>query len=295
MSEEETYLVKGREKKDLTFVTDEKMYEDIVSFMDATLPDYKGILSDATIFADGVMKGSNPYIAVAVDMYLKSINHPHRIATLADLEKNPNDVRDCEIMVGLALRSLEDPNMEIANHLYDQLKSRKPGIEFPIYIDLRGLTLDDRLNIRLLDEARHETAPCLNWHFGTTYTYTDSFGLPFANGDKSGTKMISTGTPHSVVRRNKFLDYFHSVYEANEKGVTGVSMYTGEFALQVHQGITSMLYASQDMLSPFELVRFNNNRRKLSGHAIDPMKKVALAKAVDEPFRDLDFETVLSL
>ncbi|HLD55629.1 MAG TPA: hypothetical protein VJB35_05200, partial [Candidatus Nanoarchaeia archaeon] len=54
--------------KDLNFITDENLYKEIVCYLDKTFPAYTETLSGRLSF-DGVMKGSNPYIATAVDMF----------------------------------------------------------------------------------------------------------------------------------------------------------------------------------------------------------------------------------
>ena len=53
------------------------------------------------------MKGSNTYIAAAVDMYFKSINSEFRIARQSDLETNLKMFKGFYIDSGFALRNLE--------------------------------------------------------------------------------------------------------------------------------------------------------------------------------------------
>jgi hypothetical protein len=172
--------------EDLAFVTDGKMYGEIVEYLDRTFPSHTNVLSGKLEFADGVMKGSSPYIATAIDMYLKSINSSHRIATQRDLETSIQMFKGRYEDSGLALRSLKNPNKVQAGHLYNQLKSKNPNIEFPIFIDLRGLELDGNLNFNLTGESKYETAECLNWSSGTHYSQRDDFGLPSAKDPSSG-------------------------------------------------------------------------------------------------------------
>ncbi|KHO53139.1 MAG: hypothetical protein QT05_C0008G0023 [archaeon GW2011_AR13] len=137
--------------KDLNFITDENLYKEIVCYMDKTFPSHIAILSGKLYF-DGVMKGSNPYIATAVDMFFKSINDTHRIATQKDLETN----------------------LEMFRGFY-----------------LRGLKLDANLNFNLTEESRYKTANCLNWESATKYSKIDEFGLP-KEKDENSSRLIWT-------------------------------------------------------------------------------------------------------
>ena len=120
--------------KELSFIEDENLYKEIVKYLDKTFPAQKDNLSNKLKFENNVMKGSNPYIATAVDMYFKSINSKHRIARQLDLETNLQMFKGFYEDTGLALRSLEEPNKFRAEHLYKQLKLINPNIKFPILL-----------------------------------------------------------------------------------------------------------------------------------------------------------------
>jgi len=141
--------------KDLAFITDENFYKEIICYIHKTFPYNTTTLSGKLSF-DGVMKGSNPYIATAVDMFLQSINDTHRIA---------------------------------AKYLYEQLG--KANSTLPIFFDLRGLKLDANLNFNLTEESRYKTANCLNWESGAKYSKIDEFGLP-KEEDKNSSRQIWT-------------------------------------------------------------------------------------------------------
>src|SRR3989339_694650 len=125
---------------DLAFITDENLYKEIVCYMDKTFPSHTATLSEKLSF-DGVMKGSNSYIATAVDMFLQSINSTHRIATQKDLETNLEMFEGFSEDTGLVLRSLKGLNQDKAKYLYEQIG--KANSTLPIFFDLRGLKLDE--------------------------------------------------------------------------------------------------------------------------------------------------------
>jgi len=177
--------------QDLQFITDENLYNEIVKYLDKTFPAHKRNLSEKLSF-DEVMKGSNPYIAVAVDMFLKQEMPEYRIATQRDLETNLQMFKVFQIDSGLALRSLADSNVEQATHLFNQLQKRNHNINFPIWVELRGLTLDNDLNFNLTDGSRYKTADCLNWEKGTHYLETDDFGLPKSKSSMLGRRIWTT-------------------------------------------------------------------------------------------------------
>ncbi len=172
-------------KKDLQFITDKNLYKKIIKYLDKTFPNKKSDLSAKLKFEDNVMKGSNPYIATAVDMYLKSINSKFRIARQLDLETNLQMFKDFYVDSGLALRNLENSNKIQAEYLFAQLKKRNPNIQFPIWINLKGLNLDINLNFNLTDESQYKTAECLNWENGEKYSKIDELGLPKEKDDSS--------------------------------------------------------------------------------------------------------------
>jgi hypothetical protein len=174
--------------KDLQFVTDKNLYKEICKYLKTEFPD----LDNPLTFSDKVMKQSNTYIAVAVDMYFKSINSEFRIARQSDLETNLQMFKDFYIDSGLALRNLENANKEQAIYLFNQLKQKGfTEKDFPIWINLRGLSLDKNLNFNLTDESLYKTAKCLNWKNGTKYSQVDDFGLP-KEEDESSNRQIWT-------------------------------------------------------------------------------------------------------
>src|SRR3989339_85687 len=175
--------------KDLNFITDENLYKEIVCYMDKTFPAHTTTLSGKLSF-NRVMKGSNPYIAIAVDMFLQSINDTHRIATQKDLETNLEMFQGFYEDTGLVLRSLKYPNKDKANYLSKQIG--KANSTLPLFLDLRGLKLDANLNFNLTEESRYKTtANCLNWESGTKYSKIDEFGLP-KEEDKNSSRQIWT-------------------------------------------------------------------------------------------------------
>jgi len=179
---------------DLSFMTDEAMYKEIIKYMDSKFKNHKHKLSQKLSFKDGVMKSSNPYIAIAIDMFLKTQMPEYRIATQRDLETDLQKFKEFYIDSGLVLRSLEGVNQEKARHLYEQLKSRDPKINFPILLNLRDLNLDKDLNFNLTDESLYKTAECLKWPHGTKYSQTDDFGLPKTKDETASRQIWTTQT-----------------------------------------------------------------------------------------------------
>ena len=175
----------------LSFIKSKYLYEEIIKYLDKTFPTNKSILSEKLRFRNGVMRGSNPYIAVCVDMFLKERHYPHRIATQRDLETNLQMFKGCYKDTGLALKNIAEPNKSQAENLYTQIKKVSPNIEFPIFVDLRGLVLDSNLNFNLTDESKYKTAECLNWKDEKRYSKIDDFGLP-KEIDKNSKRQIGT-------------------------------------------------------------------------------------------------------
>jgi len=177
---------------DLSFVTDENLYKEITKYLDLAFPGHKDILSENLKFENSVMKGSNTYIATAVDMYLKSINSEYRLATQLDLEQNLKFTADTYNDSGLALRNLGKANKDQAIYLFNQL--RKKGLtekDFPIWFNLRELNLDNNLNFNLTDESFYKKIESLNWKNGTNFSEINSFGLP-EKEDKTSNRQIWT-------------------------------------------------------------------------------------------------------
>ena len=167
---------------DLTFVDKEDLYKEISKYIPTELPN----LPNPLTFSDQVMKQSNPYLAVAVDMFCKKYLPEYRLATQLDLEQDLAFTKDTYNDTGLALRSLAEPNKSQAEYLFNQIKQRGfTEDDFPFFIQLRGLELDNQ-NFNLTDESLiHKQVKCLKWESGTNYSKTDNFGLPKSKNKKS--------------------------------------------------------------------------------------------------------------
>ncbi len=177
---------------DLSFVTDINLYKEFVEYVDSAFSSHKNVLSDKLKFENGVMKGSNTYIATAFDEFLRISDSKYRLATPLDLESDLNFTKDTYNDSGLALRSLIGDNKEQAQYIFNQLKQR--GIKesaFPIWLNLRGLRLDKNLNFNLTDESFFEKAECLNWASGTKFSKINDFGLP-KEKDENSSRQIWT-------------------------------------------------------------------------------------------------------
>jgi hypothetical protein len=203
--------------QDLQFVTDENFYKEICKYIRTEFPD----LHNPLTFENNLMRQSNTYIVVAVDMYLKSINSEFRIARQSDLETNLQMFKGFYIDSGLALRNLENTNKEQAIYLFNQLKQKGfTQKDFPIWINLRGLSLDKTLNFNLTDESLYKTAKCLNWKNGEKYSVTDDFGLP-KEKDKSSNRQIWT-EKHALSRcdsdGNPYLYSYSSDFSYSNEG-----------------------------------------------------------------------------
>jgi len=180
------------DSSNLSFITDENLYKEIIKYLDKTFPDKKSDLSAKLEFENNVMKGSNTYTAAGIDMYLKSINSKYRLARQLDLEQDLPFTKSTYNDSGLALRNLIRANKKQGIYLFNQLKSK--GIkksDFPIWLDLRGLTLDNHLNFNLTDESKYKTAECLNWYNGTKFSKINDFGLP-KEKDENSSRQIWT-------------------------------------------------------------------------------------------------------
>ena len=215
--------------KDLAFITDENFYKEIICYIHKTFPYNTTTLSGKLSF-DGVMKGSNPYIATAVDMFLQSINDTHRIATQKDLETNLEMFKGFYEDTGLVLRSLKDPNQDKANYLYGQIA--KANSTLPIFFNLRGLKLDANLNFNLTEESRYKTANCLNWEKVARYSKIDEFGLPTEKDINSLREIWTLKDGFVRLSLNKHLDlnsYNGGLEDSNDNGrVVLVDLKKGE-------------------------------------------------------------------
>lgn len=169
---------------ELRVVDDKNMYDEIVNYHDKKFPDFRNILSGKLKWDEekGVMKDSNAYIPVGVDMFLKENNSKYRVSTQLDLEQNLDFTRGTVNDTALALRSLSGENSEEANYLFEQMK--KQGIseeDFPIWVNLRGLELESeggRLYHKLTEESFYKTAEFLNWPNRTKFSEVNEYGWP---------------------------------------------------------------------------------------------------------------------
>ena len=81
---------------------------------------------------------------------------------------------------------LTGANEKKAIYLFDQLKKKgKTEKDFPFWINLRGISLDNNLNFNLTDKSFYATAECLNWKNGTNFSEINNFGLPERGNTKS--------------------------------------------------------------------------------------------------------------
>ena len=182
--------------QDLQFITDKNLYKEIIQYLNTIFPNNQNYLGlDKLKFEDNVMKGSNIYNTIAIDMYLKSINSRYRIARQIDLEQKLDMFKEFYVDSGLALRNLTGVYQQQTKYLFEQLKSR--GLtedDFPIWFDLRGLKLDNNLIFNLTDESKYKTAKCLNWEDDEYYSEIDDFGLPKKINENSNRKIVTYNT-----------------------------------------------------------------------------------------------------
>lgn len=180
---------------DLSFIQDKDLFKEIRNYIKSD----HNKLENKFSFQEGLMKGSNPYLAVAIDMYFKKHAPTYRVATQSDLEKDLDFTKGTYNDTGLALRNLTGSNSEKAEHIFKQLKHRGIKIEdFPIWLNLRELELDKNLNFNLTDESVYKTQPQLNWENGTRYSKVNDLGLP-KEKDKNSNRQIWTSN-HALSR-----------------------------------------------------------------------------------------------
>ena len=161
--------------KDLEFITDENLYKEISKYLKTEFSN----LDNKLEFKGKIMKQSNSYLTVAIDMYLKKNIPDYRLAIQADLETDLSKFKNFYVDSGLALRNLTGANKEKAEHIFKQLKQRGIKVEeFPIWLNLRGLELDKNLNFNLTDESVYSPQSSLNWKSGTKYSKINELGLP---------------------------------------------------------------------------------------------------------------------
>ena len=195
----------------LSFVTDINLYKEFVEYVDSAFSSHKNILSSNLKFENGVMKGSNTYIATAADMFLKSTGSEYRLATQLDLEQDLKFTEGTYNDSGLALRNLIGDNKEQAKYVFNQLKQR--GFDesyFPIWLNLRGLKLDKNLNFNLTDESLFKTAECLNWATGTKFSKINDFGLPLEKDENSSRQIWTSDNSLSRAYLLRYSDLYSS-------------------------------------------------------------------------------------
>ena len=180
--------------KGLQFITDQNLYKEIIKYFTKTFPSHGDVLNKKFEWNDSksVATGSNPYIAVAVDMFLKNQKSKHCIAAQRDLETDIEKFKGFYEDTGLALRSIENPNKDSAEFFYNQIKKTNSQVKFPIFADLRDLELDANLNFKLTPQSRYKTADCLNWKSGTKYSQFDDYGLPKVEDTNSKRQIWTT-------------------------------------------------------------------------------------------------------
>lgn len=135
----------------------------------------------------GVVQGSNPFYAVAVNEVIRS--EGLRTATQADLEKAIKTgvlpLRGQYEDTGLVLRTEGEPNSYLASHLMKQVKARESK-RMPVMIPLAGLDLEKDSNspyglaFKLRDDVELIYAPILK-KFGSHFSSADideKTGLP---------------------------------------------------------------------------------------------------------------------
>ncbi len=194
----QTPIIRG----ELSFITDQNLFKEINKYIKSNHPN----LNNPLEFNNNVMKQSNPFLAVAIDMYLKQINSEYRIATQIDLEKDLEFTKGTYNDSGLALRNLTGDNKGEANYIFNQLEKR--GLtenNFPIWLNLRGLELTKDLNFNLTDESFYKTAEALSWASGTNFSKINDFGLP-KERDNSATRQIWTNQNYALSRCYLYYD-----------------------------------------------------------------------------------------
>ena len=195
---------------DLSFIEDKDLYKEIRNYIKS---EHRNLENKFT-FEGGVMKGSNPYLAVAVDMFFKKYHPEYRLSTQLDLEQDLEFTKGTYNDSGLALRNLTGANKEQAEHIFVQLKKR--GVlekNFPLWLNLKGLELASDLNFDLTDESFYKTAECLNWENGANYSKINDFGLP-KEKDSNSSRQIWTSSSNALssafLKRNSSLNSSNS-------------------------------------------------------------------------------------
>ena len=202
--------------EDIFFITDKKLYDEIKKYFakekifSAHQDKFNKLTWDD---ANSVATGSSTYIATGVGMFCKTQMPQYELARQADLETDLQKFKSFYIDSGLALRSTDGINSTQAKHIYEQLKKREPKINFPVWLDLKGLELDANLNFNLTDKSRYKIAGCLNWDSGENYSQSDDFGLP-SSKDKNSSRQIWTPNEKKGLR-GCFLDRGSGLYSGS--------------------------------------------------------------------------------
>jgi hypothetical protein len=157
---------------------------------EAIQKDYNGFnVLQVGRYSGGVVKGSNPFYAIAVQSRLPS---GVRVAKQADLEiamrEDTLDLSGTYEDTGLVLRTDRNPNSYLAGNLMKQVKERLgKGAKMPVMIPLYGMELakdqdsPHGLAFKLKDDAELNYAPILNKSNGSDFNSEDidaKTGLP---------------------------------------------------------------------------------------------------------------------
>ncbi len=119
-----------------------------IEINEAIKKDYRDIPALQVVnYADGIIKGSNPFYVVAVQ---ERLPENVRVASQADLEKALKwgvfDLRGTYEDTGLVLRNEGESNSYLARDLKQQIKAINPRKRLPVMIPLYGLTLEKDQN-----------------------------------------------------------------------------------------------------------------------------------------------------
>jgi hypothetical protein len=175
----------------LRFVTDKKEFEDYIKFakdhlheelFNIGLGEVKFVECGGPTY-EKMMEGSNPFAAVLMDIYLKYINSNYRLATQANLEKNLEFVKGTNNYTGIIIENFKRPKIPGENTTFSKLIDglKKEGFgehSNPTWVELKGLSLDDKLNYVLTDEVKSYHNPILNKEGISKYNKVDEYGLP---------------------------------------------------------------------------------------------------------------------
>lgn len=145
-------------------------------------------------YADGVVKGSNPFAVVLMNSILPT---GLRTASQADLEEAlQGDIsfNGTYEDTGLVLRTDGNPNAYLAKNLTEQLRARgKRQLKYPVMIPLNQFSLvtdassDQGLAFKLNEDAQVFYAPILNQNTGNFKDIDPKTGLPTKLGEGSRT------------------------------------------------------------------------------------------------------------